>query len=315
MLHTTLLFVLGLILICTGSNRLVDTASSLSRQFGISPLVIGATVVSICTTLPEILVSSTAIVSGSADICLGNAAGSIVCNTGLIAGISLLVRPSGAVSFYEMLEQSVFFFAVSLLLLLCGRLRGSYGPPVGVSLLLLFVAYTLLSLFLSLHFSREESVDKRPEDEPILRTLCVQILTLAVCAAFLFAGSRLLVSSGIVLAERLGIPERVIAVTAIALGTSLPELITAILSLIRRSSEIGLGNVIGANLLNLLLVIGLPAAFTRIPVDPAILSVDFPFALVMMLVLTVPTLIRRRRSRLQGAGLLFLYLIYCLSVL
>ena len=140
-----------------------------------------------------------------------------------------------------------------------------------------------------------------------------QILILAVCAALLYVGANLLVDNGIFIAEAIGVPERVIAVTFIALGTSLPELVTSLMSLIKGYGNVGLGNVIGANILNLLLVIGIPSAVAGIPLEPSTVTMDMPLALLVMAVLLVPILIRKKSSRLQGAALLGIYTVYCVT--
>ena len=137
-------------------------------------------------------------------------------------------------------------------------------------------------------------------------------MILVVCAALLYAGANLLVDNGIIIAESLGVPERVIAVTFIALGTSLPELVTSIVSLIKGYGNVGLGNIIGANLLNMLLVIGIPAAIAGIPLEKSTVAVDMPLALFVMAVLILPILVRKKSSRVQGIVLLGTYAAYCI---
>lgn len=137
-------------------------------------------------------------------------------------------------------------------------------------------------------------------------------MILAVCAVLLYVGANLLVDNGILIAQALGVPERVIAVTFIALGTSLPELVTSLMSLIKGYGNVGLGNVIGANILNMLLVIGIPAAVQGIPLERQTLMVDIPLAILVMAVLLVPILIRKKSSRAQGLTLLGIYTVYCI---
>ena len=132
-----------------------------------------------------------------------------------------------------------------------------------------------------------------------------------VCAAFLFVGANLLVDNGILIAEALGVPERVIAVTFIALGTSLPELMTSVMSLIKGYGNVGLGNVLGANILNMLLVIGIPAVIQGIPLERSVVAVDMPLAGLVMGILFIPILIRKKSSRAQGIILLGIYAAYC----
>lgn len=307
MVKAIILFVLGLILICLGGDRLVDAAVAIAKKLKIPQIVVGATIVSLGTTLPEILVSTTAAFSGSAEIAAGNAFGSIICNTALIAGLTQTIRPSGQVERASLSWRSAFFFLTLIGLNICGFVTGAFSRPVGVVLLILFVAYAYLTVIRASSEGGNEEEEEEKGDVSIPR----QLLILVVCAAFLFVGAKLLVNNGIFIAHKIGVPERVIAVTFIALGTSLPELMTSIMSLIKGYGNVGLGNVIGANLLNMLLVIGIPSAIAGISLEPSAVRVDMPLACLVMAVLIVPILIRKKASRMQGIALLCIYVGYC----
>lgn len=309
MVQAILLFVAGLILICLGGDRLVDAAVAIAKKLGIPQIVVGATIVSLGTTLPEILVSTTAAFDGSAAIAAGNAFGSIICNTALIAGITQTIRPSKKVETPALLWRSAFFFIVLIAMNIYGLVFGVYNRPAGIVLLLLFVVYAYLNI------KRSASEGEAGEEEESAEEISVpkQLLILVVCAALLYVGANLLVDNGIIIAESLGVPERVIAVTFIALGTSLPELVTSVVSLIKGYGNVGLGNIIGANLLNMLLVIGIPAAVAGIPLEKSTVSMDMPLALFVMAVLILPILICKKSSRVQGIVLLGTYAAYCIS--
>lgn len=307
MVQAILLFVVGLILICIGGDRLVDAAVAIAKKLGIPQIVVGATIVSLGTTLPEILVSTTAAFDGSAAIAAGNAFGSIICNTALIAGLTQTIRPSQKVEFAAMAWRSAFYFVTLICMNVYGYVTGAFNRPAGIVLLLLFALYAYLNIKRS---SAEGGQEEKGEEGQEV-SLPKQILILAVCAALLYVGANLLVDNGIFIAEAIGVPERVIAVTFIALGTSLPELVTSIMSLVKGYGNVGLGNVIGANILNMLLVIGIPAAVAGIPLESSTLTIDMPLALLVMAVLLVPILIRKKSSRLQGAALLGIYTAYC----
>lgn len=315
MLYEALLFALGLVLICAGGDKLVDAAVSISERIGIPHIVVGATIVSFCTTMPEMLVSTTAIINGSAAISVGNAFGSIICNTGLIAGISLLFRPSASIDVRELVWRCAYFLMIIALLFGLGLGLGFYNMPVGIALLVLFAAYALLSIHSSGNGKAEDSGEENTQDEEKQTSMLHDIATILICAVLLFAGANLLVNHGITLARYLGIPERAIAVTAIALGTSLPELVTTIMSLVKKYENIGIGNVVGANILNLLLVIGIPSTFSFIPLEESTVMTDIPLAMAVMLILTVPILIWKRSSRVQGILLLAIYFGYCAMAL
>ena len=308
MIATIGLFVLGLVLICLGCDRLVDAAVSIARRLKIPEIVVGATIVSLGTTLPEVLVSTTAAFQGSADISVGNALGSIICNTALIAGVTQLIAPAKKVARSSILWRVILFFSVILVMMVTGNLTGGFQRPVGVALLLCFVFYA----FMNVKYPGDEEEDEQ-EEEKKDGSLVKDLVTLAICAALLYVGSKLLVDNGITLAEMLGVPERVIAVTFIALGTSLPELVTSLTSIIKGYGNVGLGNIVGANILNLLLVIGIPGTVTGISVSESALRVDAPLCILVMAVLTVPLVIRQKSSRLQGGALLAIYACYVVS--
>lgn len=309
MVQAVILFLVGLALICLGGDRLVDAAVAIARKLGIPQIVVGATIVSIGTTLPEVLVSTTAAFDGSAAIAAGNAFGSIICNTALIAGLTQTIRPSKKVEFASLGWRSIFFFAVLVTMDVIGFVTGAFGRPVGIGLILLFVFYAAISI-------KRASVEGGSEEAEESRdgiSIPKELLKLVVCAVMLFFGARLLVNNGIIIAEAIGVPERVIAVTFIALGTSLPELMTSVMSLVKGYGNVGLGNVIGANILNILLVIGIPSAIAGIPLERSTVTVDMPLAALVMLILLVPILIRKKSSRVQGIALLCIYAVYCVA--
>lgn len=307
MVQAVILFVAGLVLICLGGDRLVDAAVAISRKLGIPQIVVGATIVSLGTTLPEVLVSTTAAFNGSAAIAAGNAFGSIICNTALIAGLTQLIRPTKQVEVSSIRWRSIFFFAVLAVMNVYGYITGIYNRVSGIVMLLLFAVYA----YLNIKRSGQEGEDDEEKAEDV--SVPKQLLILVVCAALLYVGANLLVDNGIFIAEKLGVPERVIAVTFIALGTSLPELVTSIVSLVKGFGNVGLGNIIGANILNMLLVIGIPAAVAGIPLEDSAVRVDMPLAMLVMAVLLLPILIRKKSSRVQGALLLGIYAVYCVA--
>ena len=146
MVQAVILFLAGLILICLGGDRLVDAAVAIAKKLGIPQIVVGATIVSLGTTLPEILVSTTAAFDGSAAIAAGNAFGSIICNTALIAGLTQTIRPNKQVERAALLWRGVFFFAVLIGMNVCGFLTGAFGRPAGIALLLLFIVYACMTV-------------------------------------------------------------------------------------------------------------------------------------------------------------------------
>ena len=316
MLIPVLLFALGLVFLIKGGDWFVDGAVGLARRFHLPELLIGATVVSFGTTLPEVMVSATSAVSGHGEIAYGNAIGSIICNTGLIAALTVAVRP-GKVDARTLKQPVFFFFAAALLYMGVAYTTGSFSRGIGLALLFLFVIYLLLSV-------REMSASPAPapeeeEESGEEGSLLRQLLLLVLGAALIAVGADLLVDNGTRIAQALGVPESVIALTFVALGTSLPELVTAVTSLVKGHGSLSLGNVIGANLFNLVLVNGVSVTLApfRIPQSAQIaghnasLVLELPLMLAVMAFLTLPTLLRGKLSRVQGIVLLAVYAAFC----
>ncbi|MCD7833034.1 MAG: calcium/sodium antiporter [Lachnospiraceae bacterium] len=336
MLIPVLLFLVGLILLIKGGDWFVDGATGIAERFHLPDLLIGATVVSIGTTLPEVMVSATSAVSGHSEIAYGNAIGSIICNTSLIAAITIAVRP-GKVSRKTLTFPICFFFIAALFYAGIAYTTGSFTRWSGILLLLLFALYMVLTVRqmtsaelenrssgLNLNVSANSSAFSAQDDQTENKEadhsgIAKEILLLIVGAALIAIGANLLVDNGTLIAEALGVPESVIALTFVALGTSLPELVTAITSLIKGHSALSLGNIIGANLFNLVLVCGISITLNPfdIPISSTLfgynasLVLDLPVMFAVMLILTIPALLREKLSRVQGVLLLVIYASYC----
>lgn len=314
MLQAVLLFAVGLVCLIKGGDWFVEGATGIARKFRLPELLIGATVVSIGTTLPEVMVSTTAAIEGSGSIAYGNAIGSVICNTALIAAITVAVKP-GKVDRKTLRTPVLFFFAAALLYAGVAYTTGYFSRTVGIILLVGFLVYMVLTV-LQMKGSPDSPAEDSGEKE---RATWLNILLLIVGAALIAVGARLLVDNGTTIARELGVPETVIALTFVALGTSLPELVTAITSLIKGHGSLSLGNVIGANLFNLVLVSGM--AITVNPFDipqgvtiaghNASLVMDIPVMFAVMLLLTVPALLKGKLSRWQGITLLCIYAGFC----
>ena len=319
MLVPVLLFALGLVLLIKGGDWFVDGATGIAQRFHVPDLIIGATVVSIGTTLPEVMVSATSALTGHGEIAYGNAIGSIICNTALIAAITVAVRPC-PVDRDSLKTPVLFFFVSAAIYCLNAYLTGYFSRVLGVVMLLLFALYMYLTIRQGFRNPAppEEAAAGEPENSKG-NSMGKDILLLVVGAALIAVGANLLVDNGTLIAKALGVPESVIALTFVALGTSLPELVTAITSLIKGHGALSLGNVIGANIFNLVLVSGVSMALSpfRIPQSSTIgginasLVLDIPLMLFVMAFLTLPALAKRKLSRYQGVVLLILYAAFC----
>ena len=319
MLVPVLLFILGLLCLIKGGDWFVDGAIALARRFHVPEILIGATVVSIGTTLPEVMVSAAGALGGHGQIAYGNAIGSVICNTALISALTIAVMP-GKTDAKSLRLPVFFFFAAAALFAGVAYTTGQFTRLVGVILLVMFAAYMALSI-LSLKKNPAPSETEEAEDADGDMPLGKGILLLVIGAALIAVGARLLVDNGTKIAEALGVPESVIALTFVALGTSLPELVTAITSLVKGHGSLSLGNVIGANLFNLVLVSGLSITLapfgipegSKIAGVNASLVLDIPVMFFVMLLLTVPALLKGKLYRAQGIVLLLIYAAFCVT--
>ena len=315
MLVPVLLFLLGFVLLIKGGDWFVDGSVGLAHRFHLPELLIGATVVSIGTTLPEVMVSSQAAIEGNAGISYGNAIGSVICNTSLIAALTVAIRP-GKVDPKTFRLPTLFFFLAALSYSVAAWTAGRFPRWLGVVYLLVFVGYMILtSVQMKKHpsLSGEESEDGGEDSVP--QPLWKELLLLVAGAAAIAVGARFLVDNGTLIAAALGVPDSVIGLTMVALGTSLPELITAITSLAKGHGALSLGNVIGANLFNIVLVSGMAITISpfAVPAEKTIaglnssLIVDLPVMLAVMALLCLPPLRGGKMRRWQGVLLLCAY--------
>lgn len=316
MFISVLFFALGLVLLIKGGDWFVDGATGIARRFRLPDIIVGATVVSIGTTLPEVMVSTTGALLGQGAMAYGNAIGSIICNTALIAAISVTCNP-GPVNVKTMKMPVFFFFTSAAVYCLAAYWLGTFPRWLGIIMLAIFVVYLIANVRQGLRYPEETA--EEAESAKVSRSLAMELVLLVIGAALIAYGANLLVEHGTIIAQKLGVPETVIALTFVALGTSLPELITTITSLKKGHASLGIGNVIGANVFNLVLVSGMAVTIAPfdVPVGKLLLGrnaslvLDIPLMLLVMLLLTVPALTKKRLSRWQGITLLCIYAAFC----
>ncbi|SDJ67394.1 cation:H+ antiporter [Lachnospiraceae bacterium G41] len=315
-----ILFAVGFFLLIKGGDWFVDGASAIAEKFKVPEILIGATVVSIGTTLPEVMVSAQAAAKGNGAISYGNAIGSIICNVSLIAAITLAVKPAKA-DRKSLIVPVLFFFTAAGLYTFTAYVTGNFTRTTGIVLLCMFVVYMVITVLTALKSKGKPdeagAEEKEEKDMPIF----VAIILLILGAAIIAFGATLLVDNGTIIAKKVGVPDSVIALTVVALGTSLPELVTAITSLIKGHGSLSLGNIIGANLFNLVLVSGMAITIKpfEVPTEKMFLNtglnsslvVEIPLMLFVMLFLTVPALVKGKLYRWQGITLLLLYAGFC----
>ena len=318
MIISVLLFILGLVLLIKGGDWFVDGAVGIAKKLHIPDLLIGATVVSLGTTLPEVMVSAGAAVKGQGAMAYGNALGSIICNTALISAITIAVMPS-LVDKKTIKTPIAFYFSAAAIYAAAAYVFGNFYRWVGIVLLVVFAVYmTVLIIKTKKEIASGVHAPESEESEEKERSVLMNIFLLILGAALIAVGADLLVDHGTIIARTLGVPETVIALTFVALGTSLPELVTAITSLAKGHGALSLGNIIGANLFNLVLVSGIAITLNpfKVPAEKllgpynASLVLDIPLTFIVMGLLTLPALITGKLKRWQGITLLVIYFSY-----
>lgn len=293
---TYLLFVLGLLGLFFGGEYLVRGASSIARRFGISPLVIGLTIVGFGTSAPELLVSVNAALAGQPAIAIGNVLGSNVANILLILGASAVIAP--LIIPARRLARDLAFMLLATgaiwVMLLDGmvtRLEGSF-------------LLAALGVFLFMAF-RSGAIEQ--EDDPLETSLAKASLMTLGGLVFLAIGAHLLVDSASTIARTYGISEAVIGLTIVAIGTSLPELATSVIAAFRRQTDIAVGNVVGSNIFNIFSILGITSLITPIPSEPRFAAVDMPWVAGTAVGLTVLAVVLGGLPRVAGALLLAAY--------
>ena len=306
------IFLAGIILIVKGGDYFVDAASWIAEVSGVPKLIVGATIVSLATTLPEMLVSLMAAAQGKVDMAVGNAAGSVTANIGLIMALSVLCMPVAILRGDYLLKSALMLAAAGIVAWAGGR--GAVGLRPSLLLLGIFGAF----LFENVRCARRSmryggagcfGLFSGP---PRKRELLFYCAKFTAGAAAVVLGADLLVDSGSALARLAGVSERVVGVTIVAVGTSLPELVTTVTAVAKRQSALSVGNILGANILDLTLILPMSAlaAGKALPVSAASARLDLPVCLLAGCVALLPAMATARFRRWQGVALLAIYAAY-----
>ena len=338
-----ILFIIGLLLIIKGGDWFVDAASWIAEKSGIPKFIIGATIVSIATTLPELIVSIIAAVEGhghlvngdsvaaleSVDMAIGNAIGSVNANSGLIMALSLIFMPV-AIKRKEFWIKPVLLLATIVILFLAS-LKGELTPIGAIFVLLMLVIFFVENTItakkqMNLPADEEEKktevavASEEAVEEPkgffnklkAKYEIPFNIVMFILGAAGIVIGARLLVDKGTQIAIMLNVPTKIIALTMVAIGTSLPELVTTISAIVKKQSDLSVGNIIGANLIDMALILPVCSFIygAGLPVSNNVLYLDMAFAFGLVAIAVVPALIRGKFSRIQGFIIFAAYVTY-----
>ncbi|MCI8332277.1 MAG: calcium/sodium antiporter [Clostridiales bacterium] len=315
-IFTFILFGIGILLIVKGGDLFVDSASFIAEVSGVPKFIIGATIVSLATTMPEMLVSALAaydsrfLTGAMADdkvlMAIGNAVGSVTCNIGMILAISILFMPS-IIERKKFIPKAILLIvSIISLTLLC--LSGTLTLQKSIVLLIIFIIFIAENI---------KGAKSEMQNIPSVQTaakgdIVKKVVFLIIGAAAIVIGSELLVDKGSVIAKMLGVSEKIIGFTAIAIGTSLPELVTTVSSLIKKEPSLGVGNIIGANLIDIALILPVCAIIKggALPVEATTARLDIPICLLVTCIALIPPMFTKKFMKWQGAAMLTTYVAY-----
>ena len=322
-LPAAIMLVAGIILIVKGGDVFVDAATWIAEVSGIPKLIVGATVVSLATTLPELLVSAMAAFEARepgkeqmVDMAIGNAIGSVTANMGLIMAIGIICIPAVIKRKDYALKSALMLGAAIIIVVVgsfakAGKIDG-IGTVTSILLIIIFVIAmvdNIRAAIKAVKGGKEEKLGPEAKTKAVIFSNIFKFILGALAIVF---GADLLVDKGSIIAESIGISKRVISVTIIAIGTSLPELVTTITAVIKKQSSLGVGNIIGANIMDLTFIMPVCNLISGkpLPVAESVALIDFPACLVIGVVAIIPMLITKKFTRLQGSIMLLLYIAY-----
>ena len=302
MIQELIMFIVGLALLIKGSDEFVEAGCRIAKGFGVSEFLIALVLASIATTLPEVTVSAIAAYEGNSGIALGNAVGSALANIALILGVSGLIMPLKVDEIAW--RNSLFMLAVTVYAWFLMR-DMVISRFEGLSLVMIYLCF--LCYLYKKHIAFEEVGDGRS------RNVRKDVVILFLSGAVVVAGARMVVTSAVTMARTLGISEVVIGLTLVSVGTSLPELANSLAATLKRIPNISVGNIVGANILNILMVIGIASMIRPITVDVSIYSFTMPLTLLVMGILTLSLRLTNKVSRATSAVLLMIYAYFLYS--
>jgi cation:H+ antiporter len=303
-----LLIIGGLILLILGGNWLLKSAVALSLKLEIPKIIIGMTVVSFATSAPELIVSINAALNGSSDLALGNVIGSNIANLALVLGITLLLGSMHITKSFYKVDWPIMMIASALLYLFLytDKVIDQFEGIILFSLLIIFLIYLL-------KYQKTAVIDELPEDDvplPLYKT----VLFFVLGGLGLYGGSELLIKGATALALEYEVTERVIAVTIVSIGTSIPELTASIIAIIKKEKAISLGNLIGSNIFNVFAVLGITSIITPISVTDERLLTNDIFWMLGISFIILPLVFLTKRLRLSWREGLLLIIAYCIFI-
>ena len=312
MVLSIIFIIIGFALLIKGADFLVDGASNVAKKFHIPEIIIGLTIVSMGTSMPELFVSATSALNGSADMAIGNIVGSNICNLLLILGLSAFIKPVIFQRETRLIEIPICLIVTIIFIIFCNT-DGTISKVEGIILIVLFLLFIIYTIIMSKKGNKfdgtEESNELTVQDKPI--SITKNILFIIIGIIGLKIGGDLTVDNATNIARMFNVSEKIIGLTILAVGTSLPELVTSVTAAIKGNSDIAIGNIVGSNIFNILFIIGVSAIITP-------LAYNFTYNIQMVILIAATIILalfpaippKNEMSRMNGLIYFILYLVY-----
>ena len=308
MFLSVILIIIGFVLLIVGADVLVDGSSGIAKKFHIPEIIIGLTIVSIGTSMPELFVSITSALDGYSDMAIGNIIGSNLTNLLLILGLSTTIKPVVFQKETRLYEIPMCLLVTIILMIFCNT-NGGISKIEAIGLLILFCAFIGYTIYMGKRESQKEMVEIKTEEKE--NSIIKNIIFVLVGICGLKIGGDLVVNNAVNVANHFNWSEKLISLTILAIGTSLPELVTSVTAAIKGNSDIAIGNIIGSNIFNILLIIGVSALITPITYNFSY-NFDFSVLIVSSIILAIFPFIppKDKMSRMNGIIYLLIYAMY-----
>ena len=312
-----LLIIVGFVLLIKGADFLVEGASNIAKKFHIPEIIIGLTVVSIGTSMPELFVSITSAMEGFSDMAIGNVIGSNIANLFLILGVSSIIKSIKFKRETRLIEIPMCLAITLIFMALCNLGQDVSRSDAGVLLVLfaIFIVYTIIMAKKGEAFDKEEDNEDNTDNAKPSKSTLKDIIFVILGVALLKIGGDLTVNNAVNVARHFNLSEKIISVTILAVGTSLPELVTSVSAAIKGKSDIAIGNILGSNIFNILLIIGVSAMINPIVFNTTY-NMDFVFLVVGTILLSLFPVIppKNKMTRWNGIIYVYVYVMYMVSL-
>ena len=309
----TMLIIIGFILLIKGADILVEGSSQVAKKLNISEIIIGLTIVSIGTSMPELFVSTTSALQGYSDLSIGNIVGSNICNLLLILGLSSIIRPVEFKRQTKLIENPILIVCSIIFFLIC-NINNDINRKEGFILIIVFISFLFYTIYMGIRSQKNNTIIQIEENKNL--SLIKNIIFIILGISLLKIGGDFVVYNSKMIATTLKVSEKIIGLTIVAIGTSLPELVTSVTAAIKGDSDIAIGNIIGSNIFNMLMIIGITSI-----IKPIEYNITYNYQMIVLFIGMILMLIypfikpKNKLSRWKGLVLLILYLLYLVELI